>query len=126
MRGTLYIDLGAKIGSSFSQERKEYPRARMRRAQRHPLPNGTAMRGRKRESWKEYDDLWYRQLRNIRAQAYIYIYIYIQYICENDKSTGKAARNLDKISRLALLPVPLFASRPRASSLNSSARPEVV
>lgn len=105
MRRALYIDPSAKIGSSFSQEKRET--ARMRRStppsaaslfvpQRQDGGGGGRGRGKRTGVaggvGKRIISLLSRELRNIRAGL----------LCENDKSTGKAAKNLDKIPRLAL------------------------
>jgi len=81
----LYIDPSQKIGSSFSQEEK----SDSRRWGVPPFPAGSLPEKGSREN----DDLSFSQAPEYSLRAGL--------LWENDKSTGKAARNLDKILRLA-------------------------
>lgn len=98
MPWTLYIDPSPQMGSSFSQE--EQP-AKMRRS----MPSFPAsFLSWRRVRARENDDL-----SSSRAPEYP---LRTGLLCENDKSTGKAARNLDKIPRLArVLPLTSPAAR---------------
>lgn len=88
-----YIDPSPKIGSSFLQKEKKRP-TKMRRST-PPLPAGSSCRGRGL-SGRENDDLFSSRAPEYPFRAGL--------LCENDKSTGKAVRNLDKIPCLARVP----------------------
>lgn len=91
MLSALYIDPSLKIGSSFLR-RKERS-AKMRRST-PPFLAGSSCRRRIRG--RENDDLFSSRAPEYPLRAGL--------LCENDKSTGKATRNLDKIPRLVRVP----------------------
>lgn len=92
---TLYIDPSSKIGSSFSQGE----RATCEDEAFNATLSGGFLIPEEGLSGRKND------LSSSQAPEYP---LHAGLLCENDKSTGKAVRNLDKIPRLAR--VPLLAS----------------
>lgn len=68
--------------------------AKLRRSMPPPFPMGSSKKG---LSGRENDDL----SSSSRVPEYP---LHASLLCENDKSTGKAARNLDKMPRLVRVP----------------------